>query len=106
MSQEPRAAGARAPGVHGSERAEPTTFAHIAHRHANAWFAPWLGSNEAALRQRIRLACGLACAAARRSIHSRARALYWMAADIASERVVAALPSEELWATIHSVARL
>jgi hypothetical protein len=106
MSQKPRADGARAPDVHDSERAEPSIIDPGTHLDAISLFAPWAGSTEAALRQRIHRARDMACAAATRSNHARARALYWVAADIASERVFARLPDEDLWAAIHSLTRL
>ena len=96
MPQKPRADGARAPDVHGSERAEPSTIASGTHLDAVSLFAPWCGPEEAALRQRIHRAWCNAVTAATRSQHANDRIAFWLAADLAEARVFARLPGDEL----------
>lgn len=69
-------------------------------------FAPWAGADERALRVRIHRARDSATARATRCKHGEARTLYWVAAQMASARVFARMPNEELKDTIDNLARL
>ena len=69
-------------------------------------FAPWSGASERALRLRIHRARDSATARATRCKHGSARSLYWLAAQLASERVFARMPDAELMRTIENLARL
>ena len=109
MEQKPRADGARAPDVHGSERAEPNTIAPGPHLDAISLFAPWCGLEEAALRRRLHKAWCKAVTAATCSEHANARIAFWLAADLAEARVFARLPGDELGelkATLNHLAGL
>ncbi len=109
MKQEPRAIGARAPDVHGSERSEPTQNVPVTqplHADAVATFAPWSDANERTLRIRIHRARDSATARATRCKHGNARQIYWLAALLASERVFARMPDADLRDTIANLARL
>jgi muconolactone delta-isomerase len=59
-------------------------------------FAPWAGVEERALRVRMHRARDAAQARATRSRHGRARTLYWIAAQLASDWVFQRAQSEDL----------
>lgn len=106
MQQEPHA---RALGVHGSEPPEPTRNTpetQPALADAVSVFAPWCDEAERALRIRIHRARDTATARGTRSKHGGARTLYWLAAQIASERVFARMPNEDLKEAIEQLAKL
>ena len=69
-------------------------------------FAPWCGEVERGLRVRIHRARDTATARATRCKHSNARAIYWLAAQMASERVFARMAPDDLRDTINHLARL
>ncbi len=69
-------------------------------------FAPWSGEAERDLRLRIHRARDFATARAMRCKHSDARMIYWLAAQLAEERVFARLPNDDLMDTIKNLARL
>src|SRR5688572_24273989 len=69
-------------------------------------FAPWCDEVERTLRIRIHKARDSATAKATRSKHSNARTIYWLAAQMASERVFARMPAENLMETIENLSRL
>lgn len=69
-------------------------------------FAPWCGDGERALRLRIHRARDVATARATRSKHGSARNLYWQASELASARVFARIPEDDLRETINNLARL
>ncbi len=97
----------------GGEPPEPTSNQQIAQRNdcraamdAISVFAAWSGEAERALRVRLHRAGNSATARATRSKHGSARALYWLAAQLASERVFARMPDAELMTTIDNLARI
>jgi len=69
-------------------------------------FAPWCDETELGLRIRVHRARDSATARATRCKHAGARDLYWLAAQLASERVFARMSNEELKETIDNLARL
>ena len=97
----------------GSDSSEPTPKQQIAQCNdcppamdAISVFAPWSGEAERALRIRIHRARDSATARATRCKHGDARSLFWIAAQLASARVFARMPDEELMETIDNLARL
>ena len=96
-------------GVHCGEQREPKLHQRSAQDgpiDAVGVFAPWAGADERALRVRIHRARDSATARATRCKHGEARTLYWIAAQMASARVFARMPNEELTDTIDNLARL
>jgi hypothetical protein len=69
-------------------------------------FAPWCDEVERDLRLRIHKARDSATAKATRCKHGNARTIYWLAAQMASERVFARMLVDDLKATIDNLARL
>lgn len=69
-------------------------------------FAPWCDDAERSLRIRIHRARDTATARATRCKHGMARVIYWVAAQMASDRVFARMPIEVLRETICTLARL
>lgn len=69
-------------------------------------FAPWADDTERALRVRIHRARDVATARATRCKHGNARSIYWLAAQLATARVFARMPNEDLKETIDNLARL
>src|SRR4051794_39680073 len=69
-------------------------------------FAPWSGADERALRLRIHRARDIAQARAGRSKHTRARAVYWIAAQLAGDWVFARAPNESLEGVLEALSRL
>ena len=69
-------------------------------------FAPWCDETERGLRIRIHRARDSATARATRCKHGEARAIYWLAAQMASARVFARMPAESLKETIDNLSRL
>lgn len=69
-------------------------------------FAPWCGEAERALRIRVHRARDTATARATRCKHGNARTIYWLAAQMASARVFARMPAEDLNQAIDNLARL
>jgi hypothetical protein len=69
-------------------------------------FAPWCNETERALRIRIHRARDSATARATRCKHGDARTIYWIAAQLASERVFARMPDRDLKETIANLAHL
>ncbi len=63
---------------------------------AIATFAPWASENERALRRRIHRAHGSAMARAQRSRHGRARAIFWLAAQMSGDWTFARAATEDL----------
>jgi hypothetical protein len=95
--------------VHCGEQREPRPHhprAQDAPLDAVGVFAPWAGADERALRIRIHRARDSATARATRCKHGDARTIYWIAAQLASARVFARMPNEELKETIDNLARL
>lgn len=69
-------------------------------------FAPWCGEVERGLRVRIHRARDTATGRATRCKHGNARTIYWLAAQMASERVFARMLVDDLQDTINNLARL
>lgn len=69
-------------------------------------FAPWAGEEERALRIRIHRARDVATARAGRSQHGRARTLYWLAAQLASDWVFTRAPITDLSEILAALTRL
>jgi hypothetical protein len=71
-----------------------------------AVFAPWAGPTDRPLRLRLHRAQAAATARATRSKHGNARSLYWLAAQLAAERVFARIGTDELNETILNLGQL
>jgi muconolactone delta-isomerase len=71
-----------------------------------ATFTPWAGPEERALRVRIHKARDAAQARAARSKHGRARTLWWVAAQLASDWVFHRAPVDDLQEIISGLGRL
>jgi len=69
-------------------------------------FAPWCEPEQEALRHRIHRARDIAQARAERSCHSRARTIYWLAAQLASDWVFARVPTFQLDEIVAALSRL
>lgn len=107
MEQKPRAEGARASDVHGSECLEPTStpFSPQYQPDAIDVLAPWATDDERALRRRIHRAQAAATAKATRSRHGRARALYWWTSQWASDWTFERASIEDLKDVIAGLSR-
>jgi hypothetical protein len=69
-------------------------------------FAPWAGAEERASRVRIHRARDVAQARATRSKHNRARSVYWLAAQFASDWVFARASNDALNEILAGLSRL
>jgi hypothetical protein len=85
MKASPSRGGGKGSGVHGSERLSPTT--DRAEKHPVDVFAPASVGEDRALRIRLHRARDTATARATYCKHSKARVIYWLAADLASDWV-------------------
>jgi hypothetical protein len=106
MQQKPHAG---ASGVHGSERSKPTEVTAEAQPpqiDAISVLAPWCDETERGLRDRIHRARDSATARATRCRQGNARTIYWLAGQMASERVFARMRNEDLKETIEKLAML
>lgn len=97
----------------GGERAEPTPKQQIAQRNdcapaidAISVFAPWSGEAERGLRLRLHKARDIASARASRSTFRRARLLYGVAAELASDWVFCRAESEALEDVLNALAQI
>ena len=110
MQMSPRRTGGKGSVVQlGGEQLEPTRSTpetQPAPADAVSMFAPWCGEAERGLRVRIHRARDSATARATRCKHGDARTIYWLAGQMASARVFARMPNEELKDTIDNLARL
>lgn len=69
-------------------------------------FAPWAGPEEQSLHERLRRARDVALVRARRSPQTLARTLFWVAAQLADDRVWRPTPVDDLTEILAGLNRL
>ncbi len=108
MKQEPRAIGARAPDVHGSERSELNSNLPQSQLEIDpiGMMMPWLTPAEKDMRIRLRRCQTLGSSRATSTKCDRARALLWMAAQAAAEATFAPASISDLREVRNACLRL